>query len=39
MINNHGNWHIAIKNISQDDADEISNRSDVTAVGAAQFNF
>lgn len=40
MINNHGNWHIAVKNISQDDADEISNRSDVTAVGAAsQFNF
>lgn len=40
MINNHGNWHIAIKNISQDDADEISIRSDVTAVGAAsQFNF
>lgn len=40
MINNHGNWHIAIKNISQDDADEISNRSDVTAVGAdSQFNF
>ena len=40
MINNHGNWHIAIKNISQDDADEISNRSDVTAVGAAsQINF
>lgn len=22
MINNHGNWHIAIKNISQDDADK-----------------
>lgn len=40
MINNHGNWHIAVKNISQNDADEISNRSDVTAVGAAsQFNF
>ena len=40
MISNHGNWHIAIKNISQNNADEISNRSDVTAVGAAsQFNF
>lgn len=40
MISNHGNWHIAVKNISQNDADEISNRSDVTAVGvASQFNF
>lgn len=40
MINNHGNWHIAVKNISHDDADEISNRADVTAVGAvSQFNF
>ena len=40
MISNHGNWHIAIKNISQNNVDEISNRSDVTAVGAAsQFNF
>ena len=28
MISNHGNWHIAIKNISQNNADEISNRSD-----------
>lgn len=35
MISNHGNWHIAIKNISQNNADEISNRSDVTAVGVA----
>lgn len=40
MISNHGNWHIAIKNISQNNADEISDRSDVTAVGvASQFNF
>lgn len=40
MISNHGNWHIAIKNISQNNVDEISNRSDVTAVGvASQFNF
>ena len=40
MISNHGNWHIAIKNISQNNADEISNRPDVTAVGvASQFNF
>lgn len=40
MISNHGNWHIAIKNISQNNANEISNRSDVTAVGvASQFNF
>ena len=29
MISNHGNWHIAVKNISQNDADEISNRSNV----------
>ena len=40
MISNHGNWHIAIKNISQNNVDEISNRPDVTAVGvASQFNF
>ena len=38
MISNHGNWHIAIKNISQNNADEISNRSDVTAVGVASQN-
>ena len=34
MISNHGNWHIAIKNISQNNADEISNRSDVMSVSA-----
>lgn len=40
IINNHGNWHLAVKNISQDEADAIGNRPDVTAVGAAsQFNF
>lgn len=35
MINNHGNWHIALKNISQDNADEVGGRPDVAAVGAA----
>lgn len=40
IINNHGNWHLAVKNISQDEADTIGKRPDVTAVGAAsQFNF
>lgn len=40
MINNHGNWHIALKNITQDIADEIYSRSDVTALGlASTFNF
>ena len=40
MISNHGNWHIAVKNISQDNANEIGNRSDVTAIGlASEFNF
>lgn len=33
MISKHGNWHIALENISQDNADEIGSRSDVTAVG------
>lgn len=35
MINNHGNWHIALKNISRDCADEVNSRKDVTAVGSA----
>lgn len=40
MISNHGNWHIALKNISQENADEISSRSDVTAVGFVSiFNY
>lgn len=29
----HGNWHIRLENISQDIADEIGQRLDVTAVG------
>jgi len=29
----HGNWHIQLENISQSVGDEISGRSDVTAVG------
>lgn len=29
----HGNWHIQLENISQDAAEEISRRPDVTAVG------
>ncbi len=40
MISGHGNWHISLKNISQENADEINNRPDVTAVGSAfVFNF
>lgn len=40
MISGHGNWHISLKNISQENADEINNRPDVTAVGSALvFNF
>lgn len=40
MLSNHGNWHIQLEGISQDIAEEISGRSDVTAVGAAAvFNF
>ena len=30
-----GNWHIALKNISRDCADEVNSRKDVTAVGSA----
>ena len=29
----HGNWHIRLENISQDTAEEISQRSDVAAIG------
>lgn len=29
----HGNWHIQLKNISQDTAEEISQRPDVAAIG------
>lgn len=35
----HGNWHIQVNNISNEIAEEISNRPDVTAVGwSAVFN-
>ena len=33
MQKNHGSWHIQLENISQDTAKEISQRSDVTAMG------
>lgn len=33
MQKNHGSWHIQLENISQDTAKEISQRSDVTAIG------
>lgn len=33
MEEKHGSWHIKLKDISQDTAKEISQRSDVTAVG------
>lgn len=40
MQNRHGSWHIQLKNIPQDIAQEISERSDVTAVGWSEvFNF
>lgn len=40
MLDKHGNWHIQLENISQDTAEEICQRPDVTAVGAASvFNF
>lgn len=40
MQDRHGSWHIKLENISQDIAEEISRRSDVTAVGWSEvFNF
>ncbi len=40
MLSKHGNWHIQLKNVSQHIAEEISGRTDVTAVGASSvFNF
>lgn len=40
MLSKHGNWHIKLENVSQDIAQEISGRPDVTAVGASSvFNF
>ena len=32
-LEKHGNWHIQLENISQDVAEEISERSDVAAIG------
>ncbi|MDO4322646.1 MAG: ABC transporter permease [Lachnospiraceae bacterium] len=40
MQNKHGSWHIRLENVSQDTAEEISRRSDVTAMGwSEEFNF
>lgn len=40
MINKHGNWHICLSNVSQDTAQEIRTRPDVTAAGfSSVFNF
>lgn len=40
MQDRHGSWHIRLENISQDITEEISQRSDVTAVGWSEtFNF
>jgi len=36
MRTEHGNWHIQMENISQDTANEISQRSDVAAVGLSE---
>lgn len=40
MISKHGNWHIALNMVSQEDADEISRRPDVTALSfVSRFNY
>lgn len=40
MLSKHGNWHLQLDNISQDIAEKISRRTDVTAVGASSvFNY
>jgi len=40
LQNKHGNWHVQLKNISQSIAEELSQRSDVAAVGWSEvFNF
>lgn len=36
MIEKHGNWHISLKHISNDTAQAIKNRSDVTAIGRSE---
>lgn len=40
MLSKHGNWHFKLEHISQDFAEEIRERTDVAAVGAASvFNY
>lgn len=40
MLSKHGNWHLQLDHISQDIAEEICRRTDVTAVGASSvFNY
>lgn len=40
MMNKHGNWHLCLKNISQDTAEEIRMRADVAVAGfSSAFNF
>ncbi len=40
LQNKHGNWHVQLKNISQSIAEDLSQRSDVAAVGWSEvFNF
>lgn len=40
MLSKHGSWHLKLEKISQDIAEQISARADVTAVGAASvFNY
>jgi len=40
MEKKHGSWHIRVENVSRETAEEISQRSDVTAVGLQEsFNF
>ena len=40
MLSKHGNWHLQLDHISQDIAEEICRRTDVTPVGASSvFNY
>ena len=40
MLSKHGNWHLQLDHISQDIAEEICRRTDVTDVGASSvFNY
>jgi putative ABC transport system permease protein len=36
LSDKHGNWHIQLENISEDTANELSQRSDVVAVGCSE---